>query len=81
MKFHVQNPWTKSPSLMVHLTVEELQQLEGALAQIKELYIQYCDSTRHTLTSNQEHVLNELRLLLEQAGKTERPHGIKGCTP
>ena len=66
---------------MVNLTVEEAKQLEGALAQVKELYIQHCDSTRYTLTPNQEHVLNELRVLLEHAGKTERPHGIKGCDP
>lgn len=81
MKAHVQNPWTRSPSLMVNMSVEEVQQLEAALEYLKELYIRNCDTHPGGLMNgNQQDALNQLRMLLEAKLGTDRPNGIKGCS-
>lgn len=77
MKHHVQNPWTKKPSLMVNLSVEESQQLLSALKALGGQYL--LGST--DLDANQEDACRELVRTLERALETPRPAGIKGCDP
>lgn len=79
MRAHVQNPWTRSPSLMVNLSVEEATQLEAGLALLKEAYIQHRPPLEPTLSSNQEDALNQLRILLEEKLKANKPDGLNGA--
>jgi len=72
MKTHVQNPWTRSPQLFVHMSVEEAQQLKAALAWVPDAAVP---------NANARAALSELRRNLDYAIDTERPHGIKGCMP
>lgn len=71
---HVQNPWTRSPQLFVHMTVEEVQQACAALRALESNAIL-------GLTGNQADALLELKRTLEHALLTERPRGIKGVMP
>lgn len=80
MKAHVQNPWTKRPSLMVSLSVEEVLQLEAALDAIKRHYIQV-GSDRPKLDANEQDALNQLRVQLETCLSTALPRGLKGVVP
>lgn len=74
MKTHVQNPWTRSPQLFVHMSVEEAQQLAKALRHAGFPAGQPYDP-------NQLDAYRQLLRVLDQALATERPQGIKGCMP
>lgn len=77
MKAHVQNAWTRNPSLMINLSVEETQQLEGALDYLKRL----CIADRGAMTANQQDAFNQLLVTLRDKLETDRPNGIKGAAP
>jgi len=79
MKAHVQNPWTRSPSLMVNVSVEHAQQLAAALAYVLEEDGE--PSALDGMTDNEADALRELHRTLRHALQTERPHGIKGVLP
>lgn len=72
MKSHVQNPWTRSPQLFVHMTVEEAGQLLGYLRS-RDLGV--------PCTANQGDAFEQLKRTLEHAFQTDRPHGVKGVVP
>lgn len=76
MKTHVQNPWTRSPQVFVHLTVEEVQQLNSML----DLYMEKC-GLPDGCDRNQIAALADLKNHLKHVLATERPHGVKGVTP
>lgn len=75
MKTHVQNPWTRSPQVFVHMTVEEVQQLSSVL----DLYMQ--KSGFDGFDRNQIAALEDLKNHLKHVLATDRPHGIKGVIP
>ena len=83
MKAHVQNPWTRSPSLMVNVSVEEAQQLLAALELLARVYLTQPDhiAPDHILTSNQRDAFEQMTNTLQHALNTARPHGIKGVLP
>lgn len=78
MRAHVQNPYTRSPSLMVNLSIEKATQLLSALQLSKEHAIK---GGGPQWSANQEDALNCLRRTLEHAFSTPRPNGVKGCVP
>jgi hypothetical protein len=78
MKTHIQNPWTRSPQVFVHMTVEEAQQLVAGLDQV---YEQFGKHIRGYMDHNQQDALEQLRRVINHVLATERPHGIKGVTP
>jgi hypothetical protein len=78
MKAHIQNPWTRSPQVFVHVTVEEAQQLAAGL---DEVYQQFGQTIRMYMDHNQQDALEQLRRVIKHTLVTERPCGIKGVTP
>lgn len=76
MKTHVQNPYTRSPQLFVHMTVEETQQLMGALEACTRL-----GACTHDMTENQRDAFEQLHVQLKYALATPAPHGLQGATP
>jgi hypothetical protein len=74
MKHHVQNPWTKSPSIMLNLSVEETQQLVAALRNAGF-------TAGEDFDRNQADAYRQLLRTLENALSTDRPHGIKNVLP
>ena len=79
MKSHVQNPWTRSPQLFVHLTVEEVQQLRSAIYRLN--YLVSVAGTYAKPDHNQQTVINDLFDVLDHAIETVRPRGLKGVIP
>ncbi len=75
MKAHVQNPWTRSPSLMVNMSVEEVGQLMTALNACMP------SAAGTNMTDNAFSALADLRRTLLHALETDRPNGLKGATP
>lgn len=75
MKAHVQNPWTRSPSLMVNMTVEEVQQLRFALSWCLEM------GADEKMSANQRDAFGQLYGTLQHVLTTALPHGIKGVLP
>jgi hypothetical protein len=80
---HVQNPWTRSPQLFVHMTVEEVQQAHRGLQMLlAQNEIDLAQGRRSAIMDhNQESVLKDLLRTLDHALQTPRPHGIKGTMP
>ena len=83
MNFHVQNPYTRSPQVFMHLTVEEVQQLASALRVLRELAqdAEPIGSVERMLTANEFTAFNDLTKRLDEALLQPRPWGIKGATP
>lgn len=83
MKAHVQNPWTNKPSLMVNMSVEEVQQLDTALRVIRDAIAQHADEdgVYGLLKPNEYAAFSELERTIEHALSTDRPNGIKGALP
>lgn len=75
MKAHVQNPWTRSPSLMVNMTVEEVQQTHAALT------VLVGSIAWETLDANARDATNQLLRTLHHALATALPQGIRGVMP
>lgn len=80
---HVQNPWTRSPQLFVHMTVEEVQQAyRGLQMLLVQNEIDLAQGERQPIMDhNQESALKDLLRTLSHALSTERPQGIKGVMP
>lgn len=76
MKTHVQNPWTRSPQVFVHMSVEEAQQLASTL----DLYVEKC-GLPDGCDRNQIASLFDLKNNLKHVLETDRPHEIKGVVP
>lgn len=76
MKTHVQNPWTRSPQVFVHMTVEEVQQLSSMLDLIAEK-----NGLPDGCDRNQVSALEDLKRTLRHVLSADRPHGIKGVLP
>jgi hypothetical protein len=75
MKAHVQNPWTRSPQLFVHMTVEEVQQLVAALDACMP------SAAGTAMSDNAFAALTDLRHQLLWSLQRDRPHGIKDVEP
>lgn len=78
MKAHVQNPWTRSPQLFVHLSVEEAQQIKAGM---DEVFAQFGALIHEHMDANQQDALEQLQRVIGHALSTDRPHGIKGTMP
>lgn len=80
MKTHVINPYTRSPSLMLNLTVEETQQV---VAGVKHLLSQplRAGDLPGCFTGNMQAAIYDLLGNLQHALETPRPGGLKGVTP
>lgn len=75
MKAHVQNPWTRSPSLMVNMSVEHVQYPLDALLTLKD------GARLRELDANQYDSLGNLCRELRHALNTPLPRGLKGVEP
>ena len=73
MNHHVRNPWTRSPQVFLHLTVEEANQLRAGLVRL--------NLQESGLDDNMRDALATLERQLQHVCSTPPPHGIKGVMP